>query len=319
MISVGQWWMWLIFFAIISSMILADIFLLGGGKSHRVSTKEASIWVSIWVSTALCFNLALWLYLKDTAGLQQANLKATEFLTGYLIELSLSVDNLFVFILIFNYFKVPPEFQRRTLLFGVLGAIVMRLIFITLGVYLVSKFHWILYVFGLFLVYTGGKILFTPEEPPHLEKNPIIVWASKHLRITKELVGERFFVKQNGLLYVTPLFIILMLIEFSDVLFAIDSIPAIFAITNDPFIIYTSNIFAVMGLRSMYFLLARMAELFHYLRYGVALILIFIGFKMLAGYWFKVPVYITLGVIVVTLGTCVILSLLHKKPSPTAK
>ncbi|MGE3317898.1 MAG: TerC family protein [Candidatus Berkiella sp.] len=317
MISIGQWWMWLIFFGIISLMILADIFLLGGGKSHRVSTKEAAIWISVWVSVALGFNLGLWIYLKDTMGLQEANLKATEFLTGYLIELSLSVDNLFVFILIFNYFKVPPEYQRRTLLFGVLGAIIMRLIFITLGVYLVSKFHWILYLFGVFLVYTGLKILLTPEEPPHLDKNPLIIWASKHLRITKELVKERFFVKQNGLLYVTPLFIILMLIEFSDVIFAIDSIPAIFAITNDPFIIYTSNIFAVMGLRSMYFLLARMAELFHYLKYGVALILVFIGCKMLAGYWFKVPVIITLGVIVLTLGTCVVISLLHKKkPAP---
>lgn len=313
MISVGQWWMWLIFFAIVSLMILADIFLLGGSKSHRVSTKEAAIWISVWVSVALCFNLGLWIYLKDTLGPHEANLKATEFLTGYLIELSLSVDNLFVFILIFNYFKVPPELQRRTLLFGVLGAIIMRLIFITLGVYLVSKFNWILYLFGLFLVYTGFKILLTPEETPHLEKNPLIIWTSKHLRITKELVQERFFVKQNGLLYVTPLFIILLLIEFSDVIFAIDSIPAIFAITNDPFIIYTSNIFAVMGLRSMYFLLARMAELFHYLKYGVALILVFIGFKMLAGYWFKVPVIITLSVIVVTLATCVIISHFHKK------
>ncbi len=313
MASIGQWWMWIIFFAVVGFMLFADIFLLGGGKSHKVSTKEASIWISVWVSLALCFNLGLWFYLKETVGSQIAAVKATEFLTGYLIELSLSVDNLFVFILIFNYFKVPAELQRRTLLFGILGAIVMRFIFITLGVWLVAKFHWILYVFGVFLVYTGFKILFVADEQPDLENNPLIVWSRKHLRITQELVGERFFVKKDGLLYVTPLFIILMLIECSDVIFAIDSIPAIFAITHDPFIIYTSNIFAILGLRAMYFLLARMDELFHYLKYGVALILIFIGFKMLAGYWFKVSAFITLGVIVVTLGIAVVASILHRK------
>lgn len=315
MVSIGQWWMWLIFFALVGFMLFADIFLLGGGKSHRVSTKEASIWISIWVSLALCFNLGLWLYLKETVGSQQAAIKATEFLTGYLIELSLSVDNLFVFILIFNYFKVPPELQRRTLLYGILGAIVMRFIFITLGVWLVAKFHWILYLFGMFLVYTGLKILFVADEEPDLENNPLLRWSRKHLRITKELVGERFFIKKDGLLYVTPLFIILMLIEFSDVIFAVDSIPAIFAITNDPFIIYTSNIFAIFGLRSIYFLLARMAELFHFLKYGVALILVFIGFKMLVGYWFKVPAVITLAVIVVTLGISVLISHISSKKS----
>jgi len=313
MVSIGQWWMWLIFFGIVGFMLFADIFLLGGGRSHRVSTKEASIWISVWVSTAFCFNVGLWLYLSKTVGSEQAAIKATEFLTGYLIELSLSVDNLFVFILIFNYFKVPPELQRRTLLFGILGAIVMRLIFITLGVWLVAKFHWILYSFGLFLVYTGFKILFFADEEPNLENNPLLVWLRKHLRITKELVGERFFIKKDGLLYVTPLFIILILIEFSDIIFAIDSIPAIFAITNDPFIIYTSNIFAILGLRSMYFLLARMDELFAYLKYGIALILMFIGFKMLIVYWYKVPAFLTLGVIVITLGTSVMVSMIRNK------
>jgi tellurite resistance protein TerC len=317
MASIGQWWMWLIFFALVGFMLFADIFLLGGGKSHKVSTKEASIWISVWVCVALCFNFGLWFYLKETAGSRIAATKATEFLTGYLIELSLSVDNLFVFILIFNYFKVPAELQRRTLLFGILGAIVMRFIFITLGVWLVAKFHWILYLFGLFLVYTGFKILFVADEQPNLENNPLLVWSRKHLRITKELIGERFFIKKEGLLHITPLFIILMLIECSDVIFAIDSIPAIFAITNDPFIIYTSNIFAILGLRSMYFLLARMDELFHFLKYGVALILVFIGFKMLAGYWYQIPAFITLGVIVVTLGIAVLVSLLHRKINPS--
>ncbi|MCS5709987.1 TerC family protein [Candidatus Berkiella aquae] len=307
--------MWIIFFTIIGLMLFADIFLLGGGKSHRVSTKEASIWIIVWVSIALCFNVGLWFYLLETANQQIANTKAAEFLTGYLIELSLSVDNLFVFILIFNYFKLPLELQRRTLLFGIIGAIVMRLIFITLGVWLVAKFHWILYLFGGFLVYTGIKILVTRDEEPHLENNPVLLWSRKHLRITEHLEGERFFVRKEGLLYVTPLFIILMLIELSDVIFAIDSIPAIFAITTDPFIIYTSNIFAILGLRAMYFLLARLAELFHYLKYGVALILIFIGVKMLIAYWFKVPIYITLSLIVITLGTCIIISRVHK-PQP---
>lgn len=315
MISIGEWWMWLCFFAVVGCMLLADIFLLGGGKAHRVSTKEASLWVMVWVSIALSFNVALWFYLNATVGSEVATLKATEFLSGYLIELSLSVDNLFVFILIFNYFKLPLELQRRTLLFGILGAIVMRLIFITLGVWLVAKFHWILYFFGLFLVYTGIKILVSAEEEPDLEHNPVLLWSRKHLRITDHLVGENFFVRQNGLLYVTPLFIVLILIELSDVLFAIDSIPAIFAITHDPFIIYTSNIFAILGLRAMYFLLARMAELFYYLKYGVALILIFIGAKMLIGFWYKLPVYITLGVIVTTLACAVILSLIHKRQS----
>ncbi|WP_102134650.1 TerC family protein [Candidatus Berkiella aquae] len=315
MVTVGQWWMWIIFFTIIGLMLFADIFLLGGGKSHRVSTKEASIWIIVWVSIALCFNVGLWFYLLETANQQIANTKAAEFLTGYLIELSLSVDNLFVFILIFNYFKLPLELQRRTLLFGIIGAIVMRLIFITLGVWLVAKFHWILYLFGGFLVYTGIKILVTRDEEPHLENNPVLLWSRKHLRITEHLEGERFFVRKEGLLYVTPLFIILMLIELSDVIFAIDSIPAIFAITTDPFIIYTSNIFAILGLRAMYFLLARLAELFHYLKYGVALILIFIGVKMLIAYWFKVPIYITLSLIVITLGTCIIISRVHK-PQP---
>lgn len=313
MVSIGQWWMWLIFFGIVGFMLIVDLFWLGGGKSHRVSTKEASLWTAIWVSTALVFNLCLWLYLKETIGHPQAAIKATEFLTGYLIELSLSVDNLFVFILIFTYFKIPPELQRRTLLFGVLGAIVMRLIFITLGVFLVSKFHWILYLFGLFLVYTGFKIFITNDEEPELEHNPLLVWSRKHLRITQELIGERFFIKKDGLLYVTPLFIILILIECSDVIFAIDSIPAIFAITSDPFIIYTSNIFAIMGLRSIYFLLARILELFHYLKYGIALILILIGLKMLVGFWYTIPAFMTLGIIVLVLFSCVALSLLIKK------
>lgn len=312
MISVGESWLWVAFFGLISLMLLIDIVVLHGGKAHRVSLKESSAWVIAWMTLALSFALFLWIYLSQHINPDVAKVKALEFLTGYLIEWSLSVDNLFVFLLIFNYFAVPPEYQRRTLLYGVLGAIFMRLIFITLGVWLVAQFHWILYIFGIFLIYSGAKILFHGDHDPDLSKNPLLIWMRNHLRITHEFHGEKFVVVQNKLLYATPLLIVLILIEFSDVIFAVDSIPAIFAITNDPFIIYTSNIFAIMGLRAMYFMLARMHELFELLKHGVALILIFIGCKMLLAYWFKIPTALALGVIVVTLVSCVLLSIIRK-------
>lgn len=315
MVTVGAWWMWGVFFAIISIMLLVDVLVLHGGKAHRVSLKESSSWVITWMVIALIFDLCLWIILSNTLGPDVAKIKAFEFLTGYLIEWSLSVDNLFVFLLIFNYFAVPPELQRRTLLFGLLGAILLRLIFITLGVWLVAKFHWILYFFGIFLIFSGIKIMRQNDSESDLSKNPLLVWMKKHLRITDSLHGEQFFVKQRNLLFVTPLFVILVLIEFSDIIFAVDSIPAIFAVTEDPFIIYTSNIFAILGLRSLYFMLARMHELFELLKHGVALILIFIGCKMLLAYWYKIPTVWALAVIVFTLLTCVLLSILKQKKS----
>lgn len=313
MVSVGSPWMWVVFFAFITLMVLADLFLLGKGKPHRVSTKEAAHWCVLWITVALTFNILLWLTLISTHGPTIATTRATEFFTGYLIEFSLSVDNLFVFLMIFNTFGVPFELQRRTLIFGILGAIFLRILFILIGVWLVVKFHWILYLFGFFLIYTGIKILFFNDEAPDLAKNPLLIWMGKHLRITQYFESENFFVKKDHLLYVTPLFVILVLIACCDVMFAVDSIPAIFAITQDPFIILTSNVFAVLGLRAMYFLLASMAEKFYLLKHGVGIILVFVGVKMLIGDWVKIPIALTLGFIVLTLGICIKLSLRKKE------
>ena len=258
---------------------------------------------------AVAFGALLWWYLDGTVGRETANEKALEFLTGYLIEQSLSVDNMFVFVMIFTYFAVPPELQRRVLLYGVLGAIVMRAGMIMAGVWLVSEFAWTLYVFGLFLVVTGIKMLIMADKKPDLEKNPLLRWLRRHMRITPGFHGEKFFVKINGLRYATPMFLVLMLIEASDLVFAVDSIPAIFAITTDPFIVFTSNIFAIMGLRALYFLLADMAERFHLLKYGLALVLVFIGGKMLVMPWFHMPVQWSLAIVFSTILISVVLSL----------
>lgn len=308
--SISEWWLWAGFFVFIFVMLAVDIFLLGGKKVHRVSTRESLSWVTVWVTLALMFNLLLWQYLTHTAGSAIANQKAMEFFTGYLIEFSLSVDNMFIFIMIFSYFAVPPEYQRRILLYGVLGAIVMRLMMILFGVLLVMKFHWILYLFGLLLVITGIKMLIFAEEKPDLGKNPIYNCMRRYLRVTDKIYGEQFVVRKNKLLYVTPLFLVLILIESSDLIFALDSIPAIFAITDDPFIIFTSNIFAILGLRSLYFLLANIADRFYLLKYGIAVILIFIGCKMLLAYWFKVPIFIALSVVAIILIVSMLLSLI---------
>lgn len=316
--SISEWWMWLGFFMLIFITIVVDVFLLGGKKTHRVSTKEALAWSIVWFSLALIFNALFWWYLVNHHGLAIANTKSMEFFTGYLIEKSLSVDNVFIFLMIFNYFAVPVEYQRRVLLLGVLGAIVMRFIFILLGVLLVSQFHWVLYVFGIFLVITGIKMFIFANKKPDLAKNPVLRWMRNHLRITDEFIGEKFFVRQNKLLYVTPLFLVLVLIEVSDLIFAVDSIPAIFSVTDDPFIIFTSNIFAILGLRALYFLLANMVDRFHLLKYGLAFILVFVGCKMLIAYWFKIPVLIALGVVAVTLVTCMVLSV-YKSSSVAVK
>ncbi len=309
MTTISEWWMWLGFFVFVLLMLALDMFLLGGKKAHRVSTKEALSWVIVWVSLALIFNLLLWWYLTHSIGPVLANEKALQFLTGYLIEESLSIDNMFVFVMIFGYFAVPPEYQRKVLLFGVLGAILMRLIMILLGVWVVEKFYWVLYVFGLFLVITGIKMFIFADQKPSLNNNPALRWMRNHLRITDTFHDEKFFVRQNKMLYATPLFLVLALIEFSDLIFALDSIPAIFAITKDPFIIFTSNIFAILGLRSLYFLVANMTNRFHLLKYGLAFILVFVGLKMLVAHWFKVPTFIALGVVIFTLALCTMLSI----------
>ncbi len=309
--------MWLGFIVFVLAMLALDLFILGGNKAHRVSVKEAGSWVTAWVTLAIGFGVLLWWYLDGTAGREMANRKALEFFTGYLIEQSLSVDNMFVFVMIFTYFAVPAELQRRVLLFGVIGAIIMRAGMILAGVWLVSEFAWILYVFGLFLLVTGIKMLIFAEHKPDLEKNPLLRWLRSHMRITPGFHGEAFFVRINGLRYATPMFLVLMMIEFSDLVFAVDSIPAIFAVTTDPFIVFTSNIFAIMGLRALYFLLADMAERFHLLKYGLALVLVFIGGKMLAIPWFHIPVQWSLLIVgsIILISVVLSLKLSTRKPS----
>ena len=311
--------MWAGFIAFVLAMLALDLFVLGGKKAHRVSVKEASAWVVAWVVLTLAFAALMWWNLDGSLGREVANRKALEFVTGYLIEQSLSVDNMFVFVMIFTYFAVPPELQRRVLLYGVLGAIVMRAGMILAGVWLVQEFAWILYVFGAFLVATGIKMLVFADKQPDLERNPLLRWMRGHMRITTGFHGESFFVRQQGLLYATPMFLVLMLIEASDLVFAVDSIPAIFAVTTDPFIVFTSNIFAVMGLRALYFLLADMADRFHMLKYGLAIVLVFIGGKMLVMPWFHMPVQWSLAIVgsIIALSIILSLKLSQGKAAPT--
>lgn len=306
--------MWGAFIAFVLVMLALDLFVFGGRKAHRVSVKEAAVWSLVWVALALAFAGLLWWYLKGSAGIDVAEQKTLEFLTGYVIEKSLSVDNVFVFLLIFTAFAVPPEYQRRVLLYGVLGAIVMRAIMILAGAWVVREFSWVLYLFGAFLVITGIRMLVAVDEKPDLEKNPVLRFARRHLRVTDGFRGERFTVREGGVLFVTPLFLALIMVELSDLVFAVDSIPAIFAITSDPFIVFTSNIFAIMGLRALYFLLADVADRFHLLKYGLAMVLTFVGVKMLVAPWYHLPPAVSLGVILTTLTVSVVASLLATRP-----
>ncbi len=313
--SIGSWWMWLGFIVFVLAMLAVDLFLLGGKIAHKVSFKEALSWSIVWVTLALLFNALLWWYLDGHMGRAFANEKALEFFTGYLIEKSLAVDNIFVFLMIFSYFAVPPEYQRRVLIYGVLGAIVMRAAMILLGAALIIKFHWILYFFGLFLLATGIKMFYFADQKIDLKKNLLLRWMRRHMNIADEYLGEKFFIIKKGIHYATPMFLVLVLIEFSDLVFAIDSIPAIFAITTDPFIVFTSNIFAILGLRAMYFLLADVAPRFYLLKYGLALVLIFIGLKMLIVDIYKIPVLLALGVVATIITVSVILSIATTRPT----
>jgi len=310
--------MWAVFIAFVLVMLALDLFVFGGRKAHKVSVKEAAAWSLVWVSLALLFNAGLWWYLHGTVGPEVAERKALEFFTGYLIEKSLSVDNVFVFLMIFSAFHVAAEHQRRVLIYGVLGAIVMRAIMILAGAWLVREFSWVLYIFGAFLVITGVRMLVMAEKEPDLEKNPVLRFARRHLRISPGYNGEKFTVVKNGVRYFTPLFLVLILIEASDLVFAVDSIPAIFAITTDPFIVFTSNIFAILGLRALYFLMADVADRFHLLKYGLALVLAFIGTKMLIAPWYHMPVAASLTVVAVLIGGSVIASLIATRKRATA-
>lgn len=308
--------MWAVFIGFVLMMLAVDLFLVGGNKAHKVSFKEAAAWSVVWFALAMLFNLGLWWYLKGSYGAEIADTKAMEFLTGYLIEKSLAVDNIFVFLMIFTFFAVPAEFQRRVLIYGVLGAIVMRAVMIIAGAWLVQEFHWILYLFGAFLVITGVKMLMFAEVEPDLSKNPLLNWVKRHIRLTSGYRGEKFWVVENGVRLFTPLFLVLIMIEISDLIFAVDSIPAIFAITTDPFIVFTSNIFAILGLRAMYFMLAGMADRFHLLKYGLAMVLVFVGVKMLIVDFYKIPVELSLGIVGLIIATFMFASLWVTRKQP---
>lgn len=308
-LHIGEPWMWVSFVCFVLMMIAVDLFLAGGNKAHSVSFREAAVWSLVWFALSMLFNLVLWWYLKGTHGAELAAVKAEEFLTGYLIEKSLAVDNIFIFLMIFNFFAVPEAYQRRVLIYGVIGAVALRAIMIMAGAWLVQEFHWILYLFGAFLVVTGIKMLIFAEVEPDLNNNPLLGWVKRHLRLTPDYRGEKFWVRENGVRVFTPLFLVLVMIELTDLIFAVDSIPAIFAITTDPFIVFTSNIFAILGLRAMYFMLVGMADRFHLLKYGLAMVLVFVGTKMLIADYYKIPVQLSLGMVIVIIATFMIASL----------
>jgi len=259
----------------------------------------------------------LWWYLDGHAGREIANQKAAEFFTGYLIEKSLAVDNIFVFLMLFTYFAVPAELQKRVLILGVIGAIILRAVMILIGAWLIKEFHWVLYLFGAFLLITGIKMLIFADANSDLEKNPILKWMRGHMNLTPDFDGEKFWVTREGVRFYTPLFVVMILIGITDVVFAVDSIPAIFAITEDPFIVMTSNIFAILGLRAMYFLLADLKERFHLLTYGLGVILVFVGTKMLIVDWIKIPVGISLGIVGSILAVSMVASLMTTRKLPT--
>ncbi|MDJ9093244.1 TerC family protein [Salmonella enterica] len=295
--TVGTPLLWGGFAVVVVIMLSIDLLLQGRRGSHAMSMKQAAGWSILWVTLSLLFNAAFWWYLAETQGREVADPQALAFLTGYLIEKSLAVDNVFVWLMLFSYFSVPPALQRRVLVYGVLGAIVLRTIMIFAGTWLITQFEWLLYVFGAFLLFTGVKMALAKEDESGIGEKPMVRWLRGHLRMTDTIENEHFFVRKNGLLYATPLLLVLIMVEFSDVIFAVDSIPAIFAVTTDPFIVLTSNLFAILGLRAMYFLLSGVAERFSMLKYGLAVILVFIGIKMLIVDFYHIPIAISLGVV----------------------
>ncbi|MDZ4808354.1 MAG: TerC family protein, partial [Bacteroidota bacterium] len=299
-------WLWIGFNLFVILMLALDLGVFHR-KNHEVKVKEALIWTFVWITLALIFNYGIYYF--------QGKEKALEFLTGYLIEKSLSVDNIFVFILIFSYFNVPTLYQHKVLFWGIIGALVMRAIFIFAGVALINKFHWVIYIFAVFLVFTGIKMLLQREQKIDPDKNPVVRLFKKMFSVTDSFHGDKFFVTLNAKTYATPLFIVVLMVEVTDLIFAVDSIPAILAITKDPLIVYSSNVFAILGLRSLYFALAGMHKSFRYLKFGLAAILIFVGIKMFLSGFYPIPILMALIIIAVILLTSVIASLVIK-PKP---
>jgi tellurite resistance protein TerC len=306
--TIAPAWLWAVFVAFVLVALFVDFVVLRKQGAHAVSVKEALNWSLVWVALSFAFNGLFWWAVQADHGTAMANTKAMEFLTGYLIEKSLAVDNIFVFLMIFTYFAVPPEFQKRVLMIGIIGAIVLRTAMILVGAWLIAEFHWVLYVFGAFLVLTGLKMWWAAGQEPDLESNPALKLLRRLMPVSKNFDGERFFTVENGKKIATPLLLVIALVGLTDVIFAVDSIPAIFAITMDPFIVLTSNVFAILGLRAMYFLLAAVAAKFHLLSYGLAVILVFIGTKMMLIDIFKIPVAVSLGVVVGILAVTMLVS-----------
>ena len=307
-------WLWVVFVAIVLVALFVDFVVLKKQGAHEVGVREALNWSVLWVALSLAFNGLLWWAVKDSTGSTAvATEKSLEFLTGYLIEKSLAVDNIFVFLMIFTYFAVPPAYQKRVLMIGILGAIVLRTIMILVGAWLLEQFHWVLYVFGAFLVLTGIKMWWAAGKESSLDDNPALKLLRKVMPISKHFDGEKFWTVENGKKIATPLLMVIALVGLTDVIFAVDSIPAIFAITKDPFIVLTSNVFAILGLRAMFFLLQAAASRFHLLNYGLAVILVFIGTKMMLIDVFKIPVAVSLGVV---LGILAITMVWSAKTAP---
>jgi tellurite resistance protein TerC len=306
--TIGSPALWAAFALLVAVALAIDLHVMDRRTEQVVGVGTAAVWSVAWIALALAFAGGLWLHLDATAGREIANASTAEYLTGYLIEKSLSVDNIFVFLMIFTYFAVPPERQRKVLVIGVLGAVVLRIVMILIGAWLLAKFHWILYVFGLFLLATGIKMMVFADEKPDLGKNPVLRWMRAHLAITPDFHGEHYAIVKDGKRWFTPLFVVIVLIGVTDLVFAVDSIPAIFAITDDPFIVMASNIFAVLGLRALYFVLAELASRFHLLAYGLGAILVFVGLKMLLVDVFKVPVAASLGVVLGILAVAIVAS-----------
>ena len=294
--TIGTWWMWTGFAVFLVMAIAIDLLVMEKQGAHKVTMKEAAGWSVLWFSLAFVFVALLWWYLNGSQGRETANEVSMQFITGYLVEKSLSVDNIFVFLMIFSYFAVPAEYQKRALITGIIGAIVLRAVLILAGAWLLAKFHWVLYVFGAFLVITGIKMWLAAGKEPDIEQNPVLKFLRKHITLTTQFDGEKLSTMINGVKHYTPLFVVLIMIGVTDMIFAVDSIPAIFAITDDPFIVLTANIFAILGLRALYFLLADLADRFHLLAYGLALVLVFIGTKMLLIDFYKIPIGIALAV-----------------------